>query len=512
MNAYDILLIFPQLGRFDSLFRDIPLSLIYAATDSVKHGYTVKIFDCRLYTDNWKEQLDTHLKKGCSLVGLSVMTGHPIMTSLEISQYVKENYGYPIVWGGAHPTILPEQTLKNDYIDYVIRDGGSLPLYQLISSLSGKPVKLDDIPGLGYKKDSRIILTPPSCSFELLDYRDIPYHLVDIDSEKYGRFRDTFVFPIFTAFGCPYKCAFCQAPTVYQKIKGKKWIVYPVDSVIDHIAFLLKRYKINKLQVTDDVSFVDQKRIKEFLTKYIEKGFHKNVTLDFRGVRIDQLDRLDESILKLMVTAKTEILGIGAESGSDEVLIKMKKGITVEQIIRVNKKLSKYPSLRPHFNIFCGIPGETYEDLIKTKNLMLTLVKDNPNSLIGFASDFKALPGTELTEIAIKDYNLKLPESIEEWAELDSFEAEKVKHPWYTTKIDNYIKLLQLMNLFFGQTSKIVYREMDSGRLTLFKILELIANMDKPFLKLRLKYNFSSFLFEHSIRNVIMKYASRIKR
>src|SRR5262245_42793556 len=147
-KATDVLMIFPKLGTWDDIIRDIPLSVIYASTESVKRGYNVKAVDLRFYEEDWQSAIDPILKAGCGLVGLSVMTGNPVRTSLEVSKYVRENYpDVPIVWGGPHPTTLPEQTLENPYVDYVIRDGGSQPLAELIEYLRGGDQRRDEIAG-----------------------------------------------------------------------------------------------------------------------------------------------------------------------------------------------------------------------------------------------------------------------------------------------------------------------------------------------------------------------------
>lgn len=511
MNKIDILLIYPQLGSWDNLLRDIPLSLIYAATNSVKKGYTVEIFDCRLYPYDWKKRLDERLQLGCSLVGLSVMTGNPITTSLEISKHVKENYGVHIVWGGPHPTILPEQTLENKYIDYVVRDWGSEALCKLISHIKDGKFRLDEISGLGFKRDGRLCLNQAICQFELLDYRDIPYHLVDINSNKYNRLQDHKIyFPIFTAIGCPYRCTFCMSPAVYKKIKGKKWIPYEVESVLAHIEYLLGKFNFTNLQIYDDDSFVDIERMRTFFKLYIEKGFNKNLKIDFRGVRINELDRMDNDFLDLMVEANVELLAIGVESGSDETLKRMKKGITLKQILKVSEKLRKYPSLKPHYNIFCGTPGETYNDLVKTKDLMLTLVKDNPSCLLGFAADWKPLPGSLMTEIAVKNYNLKLPDGLEEWAKIDSFDAKKITHPWYTKETNNYIKLLQIAGIVLGQKVEMVKSGGEHKGINIFKIFAFLAKVYRPFLEMRMKYNIASCLIEDPIKNYFTKFIGRL--
>jgi radical SAM superfamily enzyme YgiQ (UPF0313 family) len=510
MSGIDVLLVYPKLGSQDTVLRDIPLSLLYAAAHSVKNGHRVEILDCRLYPRQWKERLDTLLQKGCSLVGLSVMTGHPISTALEISRYIKDSYEVPIVWGGPHPTILPEQTLANPYIDYVIRDWGSTPLCQLISSLKGSGPNLEDIIGLGFKKNGNILLNPATCQFEILDYHTIPYHLVEIDSQHYNRLQgDQCIFPIYTSVGCPYKCTFCMSPTVYEKIKGKKWIPLPIDDVVAHIEYLLETYRFDRLQIYDDDSFVDLDRMREFFTKYTAKGIERRLCLDFRGVRINELDRMDDALLELMVRARVEIMAIGVESGSDDTLMRMNKGITVEQILRVNRKLSRYSSLKPHYNILCGTPGETFEDLVKTKDLMVRLVEENPVCLVGSAGDWKPYPGSAMTEQAVREYGLKLPETLEEWARIDSLDAEKIVHPWYTKKMNNYIKLLQIAGIVLDRKAELVSSEAQS-RWSILNILSLMARLYRPILSFRLRYNYSSLLIEYPLRTYLMKLIGRI--
>lgn len=506
-NDLDILLVYPQLGSFDNILKDIPLSLIYAAAHSVKNQYNVKILDLRSHPHDWEQQLDLHLQKGCSLVGLSVMTGNPITTSLKISKYVKEKYKIPVVWGGPHPTILPEQTLENDYIDFVIRDWGSVALFKLIEFLKGKSDDIKTIAGLGYKNDDQIILNENQDSFEMLHHEDLPYHLVDIDGSVYNRLNNgEIIFPIFTSMGCPYKCTFCISPSVYKKIKGKKWVTHEDSEVLNHIDHLLKRYQFSRIQIYDDDSFVDLNRMNKLLKGYIDRGFHKKLKLDFRGVRINELDKMDLEYLDLMVEANVELMAIGVESGSDEMLRQMKKGITREQIIRVNQKLAKYPSLKPHYNFFCGVPGETFESLIETKDLLIQLVKDNPNCYLGVGADWKPHPGSAMTDWAVRDYALKLPNNLIEWAAIDSFDAKKIVHPWYTKQVNSMIKLLQIAGQLLDR--KIIDHRKSLG-FTFGWLISIAALIYRPILSLRLKYNFSRYMIEYDIKDIIFKYFAK---
>jgi hypothetical protein len=241
MPHTDILLIYPQLGDWDDVMRDIPLSVIYPATHAVKKGFKVKVVDLRFYGVDWSLAIDPILREGCSLVGISAMTGTPLINSLEVTRYVKKHYSHvPIVWGGPHPSTLPEQTLENPDIDFVIRDSGSFPLCQLIEYLNGENVRKEDILGLGYKEDGCIHLNPDQKAFEILDYRDIPYDLVDISGKRYNRMNTgDLVFPIFMSMGCPYQCTFCEAPARVKKLGGQKWLALTPDSILDHNCIII---------------------------------------------------------------------------------------------------------------------------------------------------------------------------------------------------------------------------------------------------------------------------------
>jgi radical SAM superfamily enzyme YgiQ (UPF0313 family) len=296
-----------------------------------------------------------------------------------------------------------------------------------------------------------------------------------------------------------------MSPKVYNKIKGKKWLAFSVDSVLDHIDYLMNKYNFQRLQVYDDDTFVNLERMKDFFLKYINRGYNKRFKLDFRGARINELDKMDDEYLLLMVEANVEILAIGVESGSDKTLKRMNKGIVVEQILRVNNKLKKYPSLKPHYNIFCGTPGEEYEDLIKTKELMIKLANDNPSCMIGIAADWKPMPGTVMTEAAQKEYNLKLPKSLEEWAKIDSIDADKIRHPWYSKKIDNFIKLLQISGFLLDKKLENFEYELSANkRYKFIKLLVVLAKKYRPVLRMRLKYNFTDFLIEYHTKNFLM--------
>lgn len=500
----DCLLIFPKLGCFDDLIMDPPLSIIYAATHSVKKGFNIRLVDLRLMPDRWQEAIDPILEQGCSLVGFSVMTGNPINTSLEVSRYIKSKYGVPIVWGGPHPTLLPEQTLKNPAIDYIVRGWGSEALCLLLEHIrTGNPSQID-IPGLGYKENGKICLASPQTEFEKLDFRELPYHLIDISGKIYGRFKDgTLTFPILTSMGCPYKCSFCISPVAYKDIKGKKWIMYDIEEVLDHIAFLGERYDIKTIQLYDDESFVDLNRMRELLRRYIDRGYHKKYKLMFRGIRINDLYSMDNEYFSLLEKVGVDVLLVGFESGSQRILDLMNKGISIEQSIEANKKIAKYPALTPNYNFFVGMPGEDLHSLIETKDMLLRLLRDNPNCYLGAGSLWKPIPGSVATEMAVTDYGMRLPSTLEEWVAIDSFDAEPLWYPWFSKEMERMFDLLQMIGLLMDKKTDNLTKHL---RWPFGWLVRCLVYAYRPLLKFRQRKNFTRFFIEKHVRDFALNH------
>lgn len=492
----------------DTLVIDFPLSVVYAAVDSVKRGFDIRIIDLRLEEGDWRNTLSKSLEKKPLLVGVSVMTGTPLHNAREISTFIKnKSPETSLVWGGPHPTVLPE-TINEPYLDYIVRGYGSFPLAELISHLKNRDRSLSEIKGLSYKHNGQIFHNPRSDKFEMPHFRDLPYRLIEIDSPKYIRsYSGNKMFPIFTSIGCPYRCAFCVHPTIYKVINGAKWRAYEDEEIIGHIEYIIKNFHASHFVILDDTSFPDLKRMRRIFEKILAR--HINITLEFRGARIDELDRMDDDFLNLMVKAGVRLLLVGVESGSDRVLKSLLKGFTKEQILRVNRKLARHPQITAHYNFIYGCPGETYDDLVETKNVVLQLLEENPNVYFGFGGDWKPIPGTKTLEIAEKEYSYRAPKTIDDWIQIDSSDFKtKIVHPWYTRRHDNLIKLLQISA--FVIDDKLI-KISSNNKSLLYRWLRLMSRIYKPVALFRLKHNFHYFMIEFDLWRLTVRALQRMK-
>jgi hypothetical protein len=500
----DALLIYPKLGTMDSLVADLPLSIIYAATESIKREYDIKCVDLRGQDGiDWKSTLKSHLDNGVLLVGLSVMTGSPIKCAKQVSLFVRENYPETkIVWGGPHVTLCPE-SLEEDFIDVLVRGYGSEPLANLIGHLKTGAEDFSDIPGVSFVKDQQCIHNPRPNNHEKIHYLDIPYDLVDVNGPDYLRkYKGERIFPIFSAVGCPYKCTFCVTPATYGPITAApKWSPLANDEVVDHIEFITNKYGATHIVFIDDTSFPSIKRMRIIFNDIIRRDL--NVRLEFRGARVNELKRMDDEFIQLMIKAGTRVLKVGAESGNNRLLKLFKKDCTREDIISQNRKFAKYSVITMDYNFFCGAPTETYYDLLETKDMVIQMIKDNPNAYYSYGADWKPIPGAQLLQIAEDTYGYKGPQTLDEWADMDSVDSkEKLVHPWYTRKHNNLIKMMQMAAFVID---KKIAKETIQNKSLPFMVLRLLSLLYKPIALFRLKTNFYELMVEYPMYRFAMQ-------
>ena len=408
----------------------LPLSLLLIAAPLIKSGYSVKIIDQRVESD-WKEKLLDELKQNPLLVGISVLTSKPILYGLEVSELVKQNSNAKVVWGGFHPSLSPEQTLENEFIDIVIIREGEEALLELANKLN-KNQDYSDVLGIAYKKKGEIHVNSQRPFIDLNKQLDVPYHLIEIEKYIESKFfikgKSDRNLAIYTSRGCPFRCAFCYN----KKLNESKWRGKSAEKVVVEIEKLIKDYKITSFHVQDDEFFIDLDRVKNICQGLIKK----NIKVEFiSSCRIDYVCRMDDNFLSLIRKAGFRILELGVESGSPKILKAIQKDITIEQVLEAVTKLKKF-NIEGKYCFMSGFPGETIDDMYKTTDLMREIKKINPYSGIPAWRIFTPFPGTDLYQTSIEN-GWDPPKDLEGWA---NYNFETVKMPWISKKREKIIK------------------------------------------------------------------------
>ena len=151
--ADHVVLVHPHPGPKDRDVHILPLGILYVAAPLVAQGYSVSAIDQRKDND-WRTTLKGLVTRpGTVCVGISTMTGPQIAHGLDMARVVREAApDLPIVWGGVHPSLLPEQTAAHPLVDIACFGEGETVFPPLVEALArGRDWK--DLPGLAYKGD-----------------------------------------------------------------------------------------------------------------------------------------------------------------------------------------------------------------------------------------------------------------------------------------------------------------------------------------------------------------------
>src|SRR5271169_2103937 len=144
---------------FSSQEATAPLGILAVSTPLLRAGYQVKIIDSTI-TPNFQRRVIEELKDALCLA-VSLVTGPMIRETVQMAREVKRLYPHlPIVLGGWHPSLLPDQTLAADYIDVVVVGQGEEALLEVVRRIEAR-ASLWGVPGVGYKQaDGRIRFNP----------------------------------------------------------------------------------------------------------------------------------------------------------------------------------------------------------------------------------------------------------------------------------------------------------------------------------------------------------------
>jgi len=317
------------------------------------------------------------------LIAMSI-TSNQKSLSERITNFVSRKYRKPVVLGGVHPTVAPDEVIKWEGAMGVCIGEGEFPMLELADALE-KERDHTAVKNFWFNQDGRIIKNEirqlvddldslPFPDRELYDYQKM-IDCADLGAEFMG------------SRGCPMLCTYCVNHT-YQRLfrnKGRYLRYRSVENLLKEVNEVRSRYRnVNYLGFHDDTFTINKQWLEEFCDKYT-----KDVKLPFWcNGRVDTVDGRTAAMLK---KAGCVCVHIGVESGNDymrrEVL---KKGITKEQIINCFRLFKEASIGTSAFNMI-GLPNETPGMIEESIALNRKVEPD-----YAFVSVFYPYPGTEL--------------------------------------------------------------------------------------------------------------------
>ncbi|RJQ47076.1 MAG: radical SAM protein [Gaiellales bacterium] len=420
-----VALVFPRLKRESNVWAPLPLMAIAGPVREA--GYEVELVDGRVIHPHLPEIIEA--ARGALYVGLSVMTGMQIRDAVAISKEIKRTLpDVPVVWGGYHASMLPEQTLAEDYIDIVIRGQGQVAAVELARRLEAGE-ELDGIPGICFKRGAERVIGEYPKLVDIDQFPPTPYDLIDI--EKYmvpDLGRRTMKF--FSSQGCPFGCGFCAETSMY----GRGWVGFSAGRVVDEIADLVENHGVDALDFADTNFFVSKKRVRAICEGIIERGLDVKWAAD---VRTKQFIEFPDDLRRLIHRAGCRRLLLGAESGSQQALQQIGKQTSVEDTLHVARLCDRL-GIIARFTTMFGFPGEPEKDIELTLRMIEGIKAVNEDFEVhGFF--FAPYPGAPMYDEAIR-LGFTPPDRLEGWADFDLTELHT---PWvnpaYKERVDMVI-------------------------------------------------------------------------
>jgi radical SAM superfamily enzyme YgiQ (UPF0313 family) len=360
-----------------------------------------------------KNITDFVAKGSFDLVGFSLTTNFFTPAAIISDAIKKENPKLPIIWGGVHPTVLPEMCLK--HADMVCLGEGEEAMLELVENMeSGKAYF--NTKNICLKNGSNIIKNDVRNFIE--DLNTLPFQDFDINTHYIMKNKDIFKmteellyeymprwrtgasFGYLTMItrGCPYSCTYCFNDRFNTMYKGKGKIIRSrtIPNVIAELKEVLGRYnKFDTINFADD-AFLFNTNIswyEEFCSSY-----KKNINLPFSC--ISDLAQVRGESFRLLVDAGLYSIQIGIQSGSEKTLKLFNrhtnKQFIFDRIGVINKFKTK---LMPTYDVILDNPYDSEQDLIDTMEFLIKIPK--PFRLQLFSLTF--FPGTPLYERAVKD-------------------------------------------------------------------------------------------------------------
>jgi radical SAM superfamily enzyme YgiQ (UPF0313 family) len=250
-----------------------------------------------------------------------------------LARQIRENTDAPIIFGGAHPTVLPEECLQ--HCDYVVRNEGDATIVELLQALSnGKDI--GGIAGISYRDSSGRIVHNPKREF--IVNLDVPqdvsllHEYGEVGERHFGKASAKHHMQVIqTSRGCPFNCRFCVAP---QEL-GTKYRTKSIETILKDFENGMAVTKSNLFMIVDNEFTVNRKRTEDVLKAIIKKFGGSLELMVFARTEIGQ----EPVLLKLMIEAGVKILFLGIESVNEDTLKFYRKGQTLEQVRRNVEKI-----------------------------------------------------------------------------------------------------------------------------------------------------------------------------
>ena len=374
-------------GTYSNWYRKPLLGVAYVSAAVNQSGHHCRIFDA--YINSWSDrELVTRVREyGPDVVGITALT-HEINRADAMALQIKHATKAVTVIGGCHVTAMPERTLAEfRSFDYGVFGEGEKTSVELLGFLEkgGDP---HSIKGLAWRpREGGIRANQPRPPLTSEELTALPFPDVEACYGNNSRALSApdAAYPIFTTRGCPNQCSFCM------RVLGSKVRRRSVESIIAEIERAIDRWGAHAVTFCDEIFLFDCAQTREVLHAMIEKGISKRIKWSGHT----RANLVNPGIIALAKKAGCGLLTLGVESGNDEILKRVKKGITVQQVKDAVSTIHE-AGIAVVADYILGHPGETRQTARQTVDLAIGL-----NTFRISVGIMVPYPGTEIYAMAL---------------------------------------------------------------------------------------------------------------
>lgn len=384
-----------------------PLWLSYSAGVLDEDGHKLKLIDAPAKCLNFDQTLELIKSFEPELIVEDTSTAS-ITSDLAFAKTIKKALpNAKICLVGTHVSATVNEILPQyaDFIDFIARHEYDYTIRELANKLNDNS-QYNKINGISYVEKGKLVNNKDREYIENLD--ELPFvskvynKYLDIEDYFYAHVSYPTV-SIFSSRGCPSKCFYCMYSQV---MFGKVYRKRSANNLFEEVLYIKKTFpKVKEILIDDDNFTVDQQNVQDFCELMIKNQ------IKLKWIVQARVDLSYETML-LMKKAGCKLVVVGFESGNQEILNNMKKGITLEQSYRFNENAKK-AKMRVHGCFMVGNPGETKKTMQDTlefaKKLKLDTVQFFPLMIY---------PGTEAYQWA-KDKGYIKANKYSEWLKKD---------------------------------------------------------------------------------------------
>lgn len=396
-----------------AVFFTMPLALLAIGSELDPEIHEVVIIDGRLDAE---AALISHLD-GALCLGVTVLTGAPIADALRISRAAKRvRPDLPVIWGGWHPSMFATECLNEPSVDVTVQGQGEATFAEIVHRLAHGQSLVGVAGCTARLADGTIHRNPPRELQSLERFRAHDYGLIPV--ERYFELKGKRQLDFISSQGCNFRCAFCSDPFVY----GRKWVGLDPTRMALRLRELWERYAFDDVNFQDETFFTRRERIKALADRIIAA----RMDMTWAGtMRADQGVRLPDELWRRCKESGLRRLLVGVESGSDEMLRRIRKDIRIEQVFHTAQKMREY-GIAGQFPFIVGFPGESDESIKAT----LACAKRLRAMSADFQTPifyFKPYPGSDIVSEEVAR-GFQLPQTLSAWAEFDFVDG--LPGPW----------------------------------------------------------------------------------